>query len=465
MNSHTLARLVIALPAFPFLAAAVLGAWWVLFGAPSERATARVVTGALGLQVAAAFTAVGAFLATGRHTLDVRAGHWFQAGAYGFEVDFILDRLSAPMILVASVITFLVGVFSVRYLHREPGFFRFFILLAVFATGMSILVSGGSYDILFFGWELVGITSALLVGFFHERATPMRAALRVITTYRVCDIGIVVGTVFIHDATHSARFVDAFGNNPWPQGMLHGHGGTTLIVLCLLFAAMGKSALLPAGTWLPRAMEGPTPSSALFYCALSVHGGAFLLLRSQPFIEASRVGAAAVVAVGAGTAVLSAVTGRVQTDVKAALAWASMTHVGLIVVEIGLGFPRIALLHMLAHAMLRGWQMLRAPSVLREVITARAAHDGLPLPTGSLWGHALPTRAVEAVYRVAFDRFFLETAQQRWIAQPVMALGRFLDRNERRWVEALGGWHPTSTPGDSVRPSAANTRQPEGLAP
>ncbi len=462
MTPALLARAIVAVPAWPLAAAAALGAWWALVGKPSERVTARVVVGSLGLQLASALCALVAFVWGGGDAVHVRSGRWFEAGAYGFELTFLVDALSAPLVVLAALLTFLVAWFSVRYLHREPGFFRFFTLLAVFAAGAGLLFGGGSYDMLFIGWELVGLTSALLIGFFHERRTPMRAALRAITTYRVCDIGLVVGAVFIHDVAHGAAYVEAFGPAPWPHGTLHASApAATLIVLCLLVAASGKSALLPVGTWLPRAVEGPTPSSALYYCALSVHAGAYLLLRSTPFLRASPVGAACVAAVGLGSAALASMIGRAQVDAKGAIAWASMTHVGLIVAEIGLGFPRVALVHLVAHALLRTWQMLRAPSWLHDELALRAAADGAPLPTGSFWQAIVPARALDALYRLAYDRFFFETAQQRYVAGPVLRLGRYLDRAERRWVETVGAWHPPAAPPDSERPSAKNTRVEE----
>jgi len=263
----------------------------------------------------------------------------------------------------------------------------------------------------------------------------------------------LVGRVLLLRATGRTRRAVARAALPPPR--------TSLDALCLLVAASGKSALLPVGTWLPRAVEGPTPSSALDYCALSVHAGAYLLLRSNPVLRAAPLGAACVAAVGLGSAALATMIGRAQVDAKGAVAWASMTHVGLVVAEVGLGFPRVALVHLVAHAILRTWQMLRAPSWLHDELALRAAADGAQLPTGSAWGPLVPARALDALYRLAYDRFFFETAQQRYIAGPVLRLGRYLDRAERRWVEAVGAWHPSAAPPDSERPSARNTRVEE----
>src|SRR5690606_22872823 len=161
-------------------------------------------------------------------------------------------------------VTGLIGHFSTRYLHGQKGFVRFFLLLALFATGMQLLVSAASIDQLFLGWELVGLTSALLVAYFQERRAPVEGGLRVFVTYRLCALGLLIGAVLLHQTSGTSDLARA------PEAMrAHAGTATTLVPLLLLLAAMGKSAQFPFGAWLPRAMEGPTPSSALFYGALS----------------------------------------------------------------------------------------------------------------------------------------------------------------------------------------------------
>ncbi|WP_437774344.1 proton-conducting transporter transmembrane domain-containing protein [Sorangium sp. So ce1097] len=433
-----LAALAVLSPAAAF---AALGSFLLLLRAPSERVVSRVVLSALSLSLAASLAIWASAVAAPHAFTPVALGRWFATGSYAFEIVLLVDRLSATMMVLVSLIALLVGRFSVAYLHREAGFARFFLLLALFSTGMLALVSAGTIDLLFAGWELVGATSVLLVAFFHERAAPPRAALRVYVTYRLCDVGLLGGAVLMHDVAGSSQWGEVLGAAPWPGAAAPlGPGAATALALCLLLAAMGKSAQFPLGSWLPRAMEGPTPSSALFYGAISVHAGVYLLLRVAPLLQRAPAASAVIACVGAATAVYGTLVGRAQADVKSALAHATMTQVGLMFVEIGLGLYWLALVHLFAHACLRCLQMLRAPSALRDAQEIRAAHAGEPLLPLGVVGRLAPAALARRAYWLSLERFHLEALQERLIAAPLMRLGRLLDRIERRWVAALSGW-------------------------
>ncbi|WP_437729350.1 proton-conducting transporter transmembrane domain-containing protein [Sorangium sp. So ce861] len=444
-----LAALALLSPAVAF---AALGAYLLLLRAPGERVVSGVVLTSLSLSLAASVVVFGSAVLSPSALLEVELGPWFEVAGYAFDVALLVDRLSSTMMVLVSLIALVAGRFSVAYLHREAGFARFFLLLALFSTGMLTVVSAGSIDLLFAGWELVGATSVLLVAFFHERAAPARAALRVYVTYRICDVGLLVGAVLMHALAGSARFSEALGAAPWPgSAAALGGAGATALALCLLFAAMGKSAQFPVGSWLPRAMEGPTPSSALFYGAISVHAGVYLMLRAAPLLERSAAASAVVACVGALTAVYGTLVGRAQADVKSALAHATMSQVGVMFVEIGLGYYRLALVHLFAHACLRCLQMLRAPSALRDAQEIRAAHAGEPLPHLGLAGRLLPAPLVRRAYWLALERFHLEALQQRFVAAPIMRLGERVDRFERRWVAALSGLPEPAAEGEGGR--------------
>lgn len=432
-----LAAIAVLAPAIAF---AGLGAYLLLLRAPGERVISRVVLGALTISLLCSLTVWVSSVAAPYAFIPVELGHWFEMRGYELDLVLLVDRLSSTMMVLVSLIALLVGRFSVAYLHREAGFPRFFLLLAMFSTGMLALVSAGNIELLFAGWEIVGATSVLLVAFFHERAAPPRAALRVYITYRICDIGLLVAGVLMHEVVKSSHFSAVLGGEPWPgSGVALGGGSATALALCLLFAAMGKSAQFPVGSWLPRAMEGPTPSSALFYGAISVHAGVYLLLRAAPLLQSAPAASAAIAVVGALTAVYGTLVGRVQADVKSALAHATMSQVGIMFLEIGLGFYRVALVHLFAHACLRCLQMLRAPSALRDAMEIRAAHAGDPLPHLGIAGRILPARLVRRVYWLALARFHLEALQARLLAAPLVRLGDSLDRWERRWVATLSG--------------------------
>ena len=372
--------------------------------------------------------------------IEVPAGELFRLGDYAFGVSFLVDGASAPMMLLTTTLAGIVGRFSFRYMHREPGFVRFFVLLCFFETGMLIVSLSGGLDILVMGWELVGISSALLVAFFTNRTEPRDSALIVFVTYRLCDVGLLVAGVLLHHHAHSAQFSRAFGAIQWPLATAHlPAGGAALIAVALTVAAVGKSAQLPTSAWLPRAMEGPTPSTAIFYGALSVHAGAFLLLRAQPVLEEVPVVRGVIVAIGLLTAAHATLVGRAQADVKTSLAYASMTQVGIIFAEIGLGFYRVALLHIVGHAAVRAWQLLRAPSFLHESHVVRDALEGDEWIRGRHAELVLPERARRWLFRLAIERFHLETLFERFLTGPTVRLAGALDAMERRLARTFAG--------------------------
>jgi NAD(P)H-quinone oxidoreductase subunit 5 len=271
-------------------------------------------------------------------------------------------------VILSFVICGTVGTFANRYMHRERGFNRFFMFYVLFLMGMVTTSLAGTIETLFFGWELVGLSSALLVAFYHERAAPVRNGLRVWVVYRISDAALLIASVLLHHLQGEGDFDRLLGTGMWPDGHItfQSPHAALAVGLLLLLAAAGKSAMVPFSGWLPRAMEGPTPSSAVFYGALSVHLGAFLLLRVSPILDQSVVLCIAVVTVGLCTAIYGAFAGQVQTDIKSVLSFASVTQVGIIVAEIGLGLRYIALVHILGHACVRTLQFLRAPSIQQD---------------------------------------------------------------------------------------------------
>lgn len=455
LSDFEVGLLATSVPLWPALALLMLGCTMLVHRAPRERTVVAWVLRALWLSlVCSVGTAISLWV---RHedVLVLNVAPWFSAGDYTFEVSFLIDRLSATMMVLTSAITLLIGRFSVNYLHREQGFARFFLLLALFATGMLLLVQAGSADLLFVGWEMVGLSSAMLIAFFQERTTPVRSGLRAFTIYRLCDMGLLVGAVLLHHWLGTAEWAEALGAKPWPgPAVTAGTWQMTVLGLCLVLAAMGKSAQFPFSSWLPRAMEGPTPSSALFYGALSVHAGVYLLLRAAPLLVTSPVVSIALVGVGLVTAIHATLAWRVQTDVKSALAYGVLTQVGLIFAEVGLGLYRLALVHLVAHACLRCLQLLRAPSALREVQARRAALQAAQAPSVAVVHRALPGGLVRRFYRLALERFALEVLHESWAMRPLLFVGQWIDKAERYWVGALSGWTsrpaPRSTPGPEV---------------
>lgn len=404
----------------------------------SERAVVGTTTFGLTLSLVSTLLSLARWAQGGFEPLDVRFGHWFQAGEYGFSLAFYFDGASAAFSSIAALLLLATARFSSNYLHREPGFLRFFVVMLVFAAGVQLLVLAGSLDLLFAGWELVGISSVLLVAFFHERAGPVRAAIRLLVTYRLCDVGLILAAVLLHQSLHTTVFVDVFSARahlPGEASSLHDITPTTWIALSLLLAAMGKSAQFPVGGWLPRAMEGPTASSAVFYGGLSVHAGVFLLVRAAPLYEGEPLASAAIVAVGAITAAIATLSGQVSPDAKSSLAYATTAQVGLMFVECGLGLHRIALLHLSAHALLRYYQFLQTPAVLQYALQRRAALGATIADESAARWEVLGVDLRRYLYRLAIERFEVEATLERWVVRPILLLSARLDRLERALID------------------------------
>jgi NAD(P)H-quinone oxidoreductase subunit 5 len=407
-----------------------------------ERAMARSTESAVLLGLVASLTILGMMLAFDIRHVPVEVGDWvvIPEQHFHFHLKFVFDRLSVPFSILTFVLCGTVGAFTSRYLHREPGYGRFFVLYAMFLLGMVVSSLAGTIETLFLGWELVGLSSALLVAFFHERPNPVRNGQRVWSVYRIADAAFLIAALTLHHLTGAGDFEGLMGTGPWPEGQASITASQALLVgLLLLLAAAGKSALLPFSGWLPRAMEGPTPSSAVFYGALSVHLGAFLLLRVSPILELSTLLCVAVVAIGLMSALLGALAARVQTDIKSAIAFASLTQVGIIVAEIGIGLRYIALIHIIGHACLRTLQLLRAPTLLHDYHSLENA-IGAHLPhEPSFWERNVPRQGRAWLYRCALERGFLDDILNEYVVRPFVAVFRWCDRMERRWTDLLSG--------------------------
>ncbi|MCC6509477.1 MAG: oxidoreductase [Pirellulaceae bacterium] len=408
----------------------------------NEQSVAHLTKLLVSLGLIANLGILGTMLATGTRDIEIEAGQLASITPehFHFHLKFEFDRLSVPMSLLSYVLCGTIGAFANVYLHRDQGYRRFFILFAMFLLGMVFASLAGTIETLFVGWELVGLSSALLVAYFHDRPAPVRNGLRIWAVYRIADAAFLVAAVALHHLTGEGDFAKLMGQDHWPTGHVELTSNEALFVgSLLLLAAAGKSALVPFSGWLPRAMEGPTPSSAVFYGALSVHLGAFLLLRVSPLLEASFILSAMVVALGLTTALYASWTSSVQTDVKSALAMASLTQVGIIVAEIGLGFHYLALIHIVGHACMRSLQLLRAPTLLRDYRALENAIgsrlDLAPPRVFQGWSSAGQLKA----YRFFMERGYLDALLDSMIVHPFRRCFGQFDRWERAWTDWLSG--------------------------
>ena len=279
----------VVLPAAQFGLVATLE----VFGrTPSDRRLAALARFTFLATTLAGIGAATIFIARSGEPVHHVLGHWFALGEadgphYGFDLGVFVDATSLTYLLLTSTLCGVVGAFSLRYLEGERGAGRFFQAMMLFASSLSLVVIADSLDLVFVGWELVGISSTLLIAFYRQRSGPTRHGLVALSVYRVCDVGLLAAIVVLHHVTGTGTFPDVVAGDGIAVGALA--GAALPLGLLLTFAALGKSAQFPFSGWLPRAMEGPTPSSAIFYGALSVHAGAYLLLRTAPLWSESIV--------------------------------------------------------------------------------------------------------------------------------------------------------------------------------
>ena len=290
---------------------------------------------------------------------EVIAYHWMSMGTLKVDVGFLIDSLSAVMMMVVTGFSFLIAVFSVNYMHNDYSFSRYFSALALFVFAMLVLVMGNNFIMLFLGWESVGLCSYLLIGHYYERKSAASAGTKAFVMNRVGDAGFLVGIFLIATHFDSVAYTEVFANLSKIDS-----GTATAIGLCLLTGAIGKSAQLPLGTWLAKAMEGPTPSSALIHAATMVTAGVYMIVRSHGIYDMAPIALAAVTLVGAVTAVYGATIGKTISDIKGILAASTTTQLGLMFVACGLGAYPVAIFHLVAHAFLKSFLFLTAPSIL-----------------------------------------------------------------------------------------------------
>lgn len=448
-----LGLIVVATPA---LLVAALGLTSLLDWPLPERAVSRIVQAAMFTGLVTSIVILAMMLQQNIRRVPIELGNWVELHVpsehldpgethsdhplYHFSLKFEFDRLSVPFVILTFILCGTIGAFADKYMHRESGFNRFFLLFAVFVLGMVVTSLAGTIETLFAGWEFVGLSSTLLVAFFQDRPNPCRNGLRVWIVYRISDAGLLIAALLMHHIVGEGDFDRLIGTGSWPEGVATVTAGQALSVgFLLVIAAAGKSALIPFSGWLPRAMEGPTPSSAVFYGALSVHLGAFLLLRVSPILSSSLFLSMVVLVLGSLTAIFASFTGRAQTDIKTTLSFASLTQVGFIVAEIGLfswlgpkiGYPSllyIPLIHILGHGSLRTLQFVRAPTLLhdyRVLDNAIGARVHLVQP---IWEKKLGERWRTWLYHLALHRGNLDAMLERFLVRPLLAIIETLDR-------------------------------------
>ena len=344
--------LIPALPLVSFLVNGLFGRRWL------GRWTGWVASVAVGLS---ALIAIGIFLEVlgGHERSTVTLYEWIGVGDFHASVSALVDPLSSVMLLVVTVVSFLIFVYSNGYMEHDHGVHRFFTWMSLFVFAMLILVMADNYLLMFVGWEGVGLCSYLLIGFWFERPEPYVAAKKAFVMNRIGDWGYTIGMITIFLVFGSLTFTDVFGRVD-----IATQANLTLICLALFFGATGKSAQLPLHSWLPDAMEGPTPVSALIHAATMVTAGVYLVARSMPLFAAAGPSLVVVGVVGAVTAIFAATIALVQFDIKRVMAYSTVSQLGYMFLALGVGAPVAAIFHLATHAFFKALLFLGSGSVI-----------------------------------------------------------------------------------------------------
>jgi NADH:ubiquinone oxidoreductase subunit 5 (subunit L)/multisubunit Na+/H+ antiporter MnhA subunit len=397
----------------------------LLLPAQSERLIARWAQATLAISAFSLATLTGIWLYHGAQSLQLREVTLYQQGDYGFFVEVYFDFTAAVFLWTGALIAGMVVYYSGFYMHREWGYKRFFNTLLFFYAAYASVILSGNFETLFMGWEFIGLSSFLLVAFYRLRYMPVRNAVKVYTIYRLGDVGLLMAMWMSHHFWHANISFAELERHGWSDVYFEHHHHTALFVsLMVLLAAMAKSAQFPFSSWLPRAMEGPTPSSAVFYGSLSVHLGVYLLLRTHAFWEMLPEVKGIIAGVGLLTALICSLIARVQPTIKGQIAYSSSAQIGLMFMEVAAGFHHLALLHFVGNALLRTYQLLVSPSLVTYRIRDQFYHHQprpeAP-PTGS-WRHRLNS----SLYLLSLKEWNLDALVFAFILSPLKRIRRIL---------------------------------------
>ncbi|MBN8480875.1 MAG: NADH-quinone oxidoreductase subunit L [Xanthomonadales bacterium] len=366
--SKTMLLMIVLLPLF----GAVLAG---LFGRRIGRVGAHTVTIA-GVAISCALSMVVLYQLVwgGAATYNENLYTWFTIGKYSAHVGFLVDRLTAMMMVVVTFVSLMVHVYTIGYMAEDDGYQRFFSYIALFTFSMLMLVMSNNFLQLFFGWEAVGLVSYLLIGFWFKRPTAIFANMKAFLVNRVGDFGFLLGIAGVLLWFGSLDYASVFAVAQDPAidigsrtvELLAGHPWhvATIVCICLFIGAMGKSAQVPLHVWLPDSMEGPTPISALIHAATMVTAGIFMVARMSPLFELSETALTFILVIGATTALFTGLIGVVQNDIKRVVAYSTLSQLGYMTVALGVSAYSAAVFHLMTHAFFKALLFLGAGSVI-----------------------------------------------------------------------------------------------------
>src|SRR5450755_2171682 len=351
----------------PLVAAIVAG----LFGRTIGRTGAHSITIAgVALSCALSMYVLWKIVYDGMAPYNGSVYTWLVSDGLQMEVGFLIDRLSAMMMLVVTFVSLMVHIYTIGYMHDDDVYQRFFSYIALFTFSMLMLVMSNNFMQLFFGWEAVGLVSYLLIGFWYTRPTAIFASLKAFLVNRVGDFGFVLGIAAVLRYTGSLDYATVFAHtDAFAGAQIHisstvGWSAITFTCICLFIGAMGKSAQVPLHVWLPDSMEGPTPISALIHAATMVTAGIFMVARMSPLFELSETALSFVLMIGATTAFFMGLIGIVSNDIKRVVAYSTLSQLGYMTVALGVSAYGAGIFHLMTHAFFKALLFLAAGAVI-----------------------------------------------------------------------------------------------------
>jgi len=378
----------------------------------------------VGLHFITSWIFIAYWLFHGHAPIEVRGFVLFPGTAHEFFIDFYFDKITAVYLAVGSFLTFLITIYSKYYMHRESGFKRFYTTILLFYLGNNIIIFAGNLETLVVGWEIMGLSSFLLIAFYRDRYLPVKNAVKVFSIYRIGDIGLLLAMWMSHHLWHENITFSKLSNGLEHEELMSHSLIGVFISLMILMTAAAKSAQLPFSSWLPKAMEGPTPSSAIFYGSLAVHLGVFILLRTFHLWE-NQISVRIFIAVlGLSTSLVATGIARVQSSVKSKIAYSSITQIGLIFAELAAGWENLALFHFAGNAFLRTYQLLVSPSVVTYLI--REQFYNFVAPEHSRFGF-ISKKIKYSLYLLCLKEFYLERFMYHFYWNPFKWAGNRLN--------------------------------------
>jgi len=352
---------------------------------------------------------------------QIELAQWFNSGDYQVNLSFYLDTFGLVMMTMIAIISLLMIRFSVNYMHREAGYQRFFMIMCLFMGAMLLIVMAGNVVLMFTGWEIAGVSSYLLIAYVYDRPIAVQNATRVFITNRIGDAGFIIAIFLCYHLLNTLEWSQIITTSGTLNPL-----GSNILAATFLLAAITKSAQVPFAPWIARAIEGPTPSSAIFYGSLMVHSGVYLMIRLQPVLEHSAVMMGTLAVIGLLTALYGFFSNLVQTDVKSNLIFSTTSQVGLMFFSCGMGWFELASWHLVLHAIWRAYQFLHAPAIMHLMDKqTRPVH---PLLKQQSWLHT-----------ASLQRFWLDPLADWLLVKPIKSIAHDTERFDEKVINRIVG--------------------------